>query len=118
MIMFACHKAALEIFDEAGMDRILEKGKLLNEYLHYILGSVNNGLIEVVTPSTKNDKGNQVSMLMLKDGKRIFDELFVNGIFSDWREPNVIRIAPVPLYNTFSEVWHFGNILEKIIANN
>ena len=117
MIMFACHKAALEIFDEAGMDRILEKGKLLNEYLHYKLGSVNNGLIEVITPSTENDKGNQVSMLMLKDGKRVFDELFVNGIFSDWREPNVIRIAPVPLYNTFSEVWRFGNVLEKIIAN-
>jgi kynureninase len=51
-------------------------------------------------------------MLMLKNGKQIFDVLTKNGVFADWREPGVIRVAPVPLYNTFEEIWRFGKILE------
>jgi kynureninase len=56
-------------------------------------------------------------MLMLKNGKKVFDKLSANGIFADWREPDVIRIAPVPLYNTFEEVWTFGDTLQKILSS-
>ncbi|MEI2711588.1 MAG: hypothetical protein V9E96_21630 [Chitinophagaceae bacterium] len=61
------------------------------------------------------EHGCQVSMLMLKNGKQIFDELMKQGVIADWREPNVIRVAPVPLYNSFEDVWIFGNIITKIL---
>ena len=61
------------------------------------------------------EKGCQVSILMLKEGKKIFDQLTDSGVMADWREPDVIRVAPVPLYNTFEEVWQFAQILKKAI---
>lgn len=117
LILFACHKAALKIFEEAGLEKIFRKGRQLSSYLLFLLNEINHNskdkLIEILTPQTETGKGCQVSMLMLKDGKKIFDELASQGIFADWREPNVIRIAPVPLYNSFKEVWKFGDILRK-----
>jgi kynureninase len=68
-------------------------------------------MIRVLTPKT--NKGCQVSLLMLQNGKEVFDYLSDRGVFADWREPDVIRIAPVPLYNTFEEVWHFSQLLHK-----
>ena len=67
--------------------------------------------IKVITP--KDDKGCQVSMLIQNEGKRVFKHLADNGVFADWREPDVIRMAPVPLYNTFSEVWQTAQILKE-----
>ena len=114
-LLFASHLAALEIFEEAGMDNIVQKGKMLNEYLFYILNDVNKNasekLIEILTPLQEKEKGNQVSMFMLRNGKEIFDRLRKNGIFADWREPDVIRVGPAPLYNTFEEVWKFGQAM-------
>jgi kynureninase len=52
---------------------------------------------------------------MLRDGKKTYDELTKAGVMVDWREPDVIRLAPVPLYNSFSEVWEFANILQQIL---
>jgi len=52
---------------------------------------------------------------MHKNGKKIFNALSAEGVIADWREPNVIRVAPVPLYNTYEDVWHFGNIIENIL---
>ena len=69
--------------------------------------------IEILTPQKKSERGCQVSMLMLKNGKSIFEKLSDQGVFADWREPNVIRIAPVPLYNRFEEVWKFGEIVRS-----
>jgi len=71
-------------------------------------------VIEVITPADEADRGCQVSMLMLKRGKEIFNELTNLGVVADWREPNVIRVAPVPLYNSFEDVWRFGNIIQSI----
>jgi kynureninase len=72
-------------------------------------------LIEFITPRHEAQRGCQVSMLMLQHGKKVFDELAQAGVIVDWREPNVIRLAPVPLYNTFEEVWQFTNILQQIL---
>jgi kynureninase len=120
-VLFAAHKAALEIFDEAGLEQIHAKRKMLSDYLLFILNSCNSRskekMIEVITPRQESERGCQVSMLMLKNGKKVFDKLSANGIFADWREPDVIRIAPVPLYNTFEEVWTFGDTLQKILSS-
>ncbi|MGF2411214.1 MAG: kynureninase, partial [Ferruginibacter sp.] len=67
------------------------------------------------TPRNAHEKGYQVSMLMLEKGKEVFDALKQHGVLADWREPNVIRVAPVPLYNTFTDVFTFGQIVKTIL---
>jgi kynureninase len=119
VLSMAAHKASLDVFEEAGMENLFAKGKLLSNYLHFILNDINSKLhqyvIEIITPKNEEERGCQVSMFMLKDGKRIFDELTKHGVVADWREPNVIRVAPVPLYNSFEDVWKFGNTIEMIL---
>ena len=121
VLSMAAHKASLDIFDEAGLDQLIIKAKSLSGYLHFILAEINRkqkeNLVEVITPQNEEERGCQVSMLMLKKGKDIFDELNRQGVSVDWREPNVIRVAPVPLYNTFEDVWKFGNIIESILKS-
>ena len=117
VIKMAAHKAALDIFEEAGMQNIINKGQLLSSYLYFILEQINaksaTALIDIITPA--NAKGCQISMLINKNGKEIFEALKAHGILSDWREPNVIRVAPVPLYNSFTDVYNFGEILGKLV---
>lgn len=119
ILAMAAHKASLDIFDEAGMERLYEKGRLLSGFLHYLLNQINfehpEKVIEVITPFDENQRGCQVSMLMLKKGKDIFDELMRQGVYVDWREPNVIRVAPVPLYNSFEDVWKFATIVRSLL---
>ena len=119
ILSMAAHKASLDIFAEAGMDRILHKGKQLNAYLQYILDDINahqsEKVIDIITPRAEGMRGCQVSMLMLKDGKEIFQELGKKSVIADWREPNVIRVAPVPLYNRFEDVYRFGEILADML---
>lgn len=118
ILSMAAHKAALDIFEEAGMPVLLEKSKLLTGYLLYLLQEINAGaneqLIEVITPADAH--GCQVSMLMHRKGKEIFEALKQQGVIADWREPNVIRVAPVPLYNRFTDVFTFGQIIRQIIS--
>lgn len=120
MILFACHEASLEIFKEAGLERLYNKGRMLSDYLLFLLNEIENGskdkLIKILTPQEEGEKGCQVSIFMLKEGKRIFEELSKQGVFADWREPNVIRLAPVPLYNTFEEVRKFSEIVRKVLG--
>ncbi len=120
VLSMAAHKAALDIFEEAGIDQLHKKRKELSGYLHYILNDINSRqpakIIEVITPAGENERGCQVSMRMLKKGREIFDELIQQGVIADWREPNVIRVAPVPLYNTFEDVWRFGEIITQLIS--
>ena len=118
ILSMAAHKASLDIFDEAGFENLIAKGQALSEYLLFILDDINqqqqHKVIQVITPRMANEKGCQVSMLMLEKGREIFDALVKEGVIPDWREPNVIRVAPVPLYNSFEDVWRFGNIIEQI----
>ncbi len=122
VLSMAAHKAAVDIFDEAGMDALAEKGRSLSGYLLFILDEINASLdekmIEVITPRNDEERGCQVSMLMLKKGKEVFEALKQNGVLADWREPNVIRVAPVPLYNSFEDVYTFGLIIKKCLAGN
>ena len=117
ILSMAAHKASLDIFEDAGIENLVAKGKQLSDYLFFIIEELNSTLtkkaIEIITP--KNEKGCQVSMLMLQKGKEVFEALKQNGVLADWRDPNVIRIAPVPLYNTFKEIYHFGEIVKRIL---
>ncbi len=118
LLLQASHKAALDIIEEAEWGQIQEKRKLLNAWLWFLLDDLQTqvaGNIEIITPRAEREKGCQVSIHMLKNGKAVFDALSKAGIMVDWREPNVIRLAPVPLYNTFEEVWQFNNILRQIL---
>ena len=122
ILSMAAHKASLDIFEDAGMDNLVTKGQQLSNYLVFILDDINAAstekLIEVITPRHENEKGCQVSMLMLKKGKEVFEALKQHGVLADWREPNVIRVAPVPLYNTFRDVFTFGQIVKAIFNTN
>ena len=119
ILLYASHKAALQIFEEAGWDNLRAKQKKMNNYLWFVLGELNRSsdkeVIEFITPNNNGEISCQVSMLMLRRGREIFEELGRQGVMVDWRQPNVIRIAPVPLYNTFEEVWRFGNIIRSIL---
>ena len=119
LFLYAAHRAALEVFEEAGWEKILTKQKLLTGYLWYLLDEINSSsgknVIEFITPRNEKERGCQVSMLMLQNGKEIYNGLMKQGIFTDWREPNVIRLAPVPLYNSFEEVWRFADFLNSLI---
>ena len=105
--------------EEAGWENLRQKQTAMNDYLWFVLGDVNRSaqqeVIKFITPMDQDETSCQVSMLTLKRGKEIFEELGRQGVMVDWREPNVIRIAPVPLYNTFEDVWRFGNILRSIL---
>lgn len=119
VLAMAAHKAALDIFDEAGIDNLHKKREQLSGYLHYILNDINGRqaekVIEIITPANDKERGCQLSMLMLQRGKEIFNELSKQGVMADWREPAVIRVAPVPLYNSFEDIWQFGNIIGSIV---
>ena len=119
VLLMAAHKASLDIFEAAGMDRLHTKRKQLAAYLHFILHDINDRqpekVIEIITPADEKERGCQVSMLMLQRGKEIFDVLTKQGVVADWREPNVIRVAPVPLYNSFEDIYRFGEIIRSIL---
>ena len=119
LFLYAAHRASLEIAEKAGWENINQKRKLLTAYLWFVLDNVNqsqkNPIIEFITPRNENEHGCQVSMNMLQRGKGIYNTLMEKGFFVDWREPSVIRLAPVPLYNTFEEVWKFGEALKNIL---
>ena len=119
VLAMAAHKASLDVFEEAGIEKLHAKRKMLSDYLLFIIDDCNSKnperIMEVITPRNENERGCQVSMLMLKNGKQIFDELTRHGVLADWREPNVIRVAPVPLYNSFEDVFRFGEIMRTTI---
>jgi len=116
----AAHNASLDIFMEAGMNRIGEKRDVLTAYLEYIIDDISERnkdkcRFEIITPRDKAKRGAQLSILAHGQGKALFDQLSDEGVVADWREPNVIRVAPAPLYNSFEDVYYFGQILEAAI---
>jgi kynureninase len=114
VLLYAGHYSSLQLFEQAGMTALYQKGQQLSDYLLFLLQEMNTNsnqpIVQVLTP--KESKGCQVSMLMLRNGRAVFDALTDAGVFADWREPNVIRVAAVPMYNTFEEVWQFARIMK------
>lgn len=109
------HLASLHMFYEAGIENLRKKSIQLTGYLEYLLDE--NELIRknirMLTPANPEERGCQLSLFLPNHGKEIFDYLIKNGVVLDWREPNVIRVAPTPMYNTFKEVFSFSSILSN-----
>lgn len=121
---FAAHKASLDIFDRAGMDNLRVKSLLLTAYLEFLLQQIgpSGDHFRIITPKDPESRGCQLSLLTDRKGKAVFEHLTAEGILADWREDNllagekgggVIRFAPVPLYNSFEDVWRLGQAVGK-----
>jgi kynureninase len=122
ILQFAALEASLAVFEEAGFENVYAKGVTMSNYLLELLNDLNlrltNSPIEILTPLEPGRHGCQVSMLMREHGPEVFEALSKNEIFADWREPNVIRIAPVPLYNRYQEIWRFVQAMDRVLAQN
>jgi kynureninase len=110
--------ASLEIFEKAGIKNLRTKSILLTGYLEYLLKSISSysNHFKIITPQVVNERGCQLSLGMIKNGRKVFNQLTKAGVIADWREPDVIRVAPVPMYNTFEDVFRFYEIFDQAIA--
>ncbi|MCS6905371.1 MAG: kynureninase [Bacteroidia bacterium] len=111
ILPLACLKASLAIFDRIGMQALRTKSILLTGYLIFLLEKLPG--IQIITPYNSEQRGAQVSIHIRRDGKQLFDYLYQKGVICDWREPDSIRIAPTPLYNSYQDVFEFYTILEE-----
>jgi kynureninase len=111
ILPLASLKASLDIFDEVGMNALREKSEKLTGYMEFLIEQRKDSNIEIITPKDKNQRGCQLSLRIKSGGKQLHQKLLDNGVICDWREPDVIRVAPVPLYNTFVDVYNFVEIL-------
>lgn len=123
IMLLTLHKAALDVFEEAGgLAPLRTKADLLTGFLEFVINGVNakrgEELFKIITPKNKNERGSQLSIVCKRDAKKIFNYLTKNGVIGDWREPNVIRLSPVPLYNTFEQVFEVGRILAAALEEN
>lgn len=117
VIATAAHLASLSVFEETSMQALRNKSIQLTGYLEYLILELNKTekIFEIITPSNPEERGCQLSLFTLKYGKALFDELMKRGVVGDWREPDVIRLAPVPMYNTFEEQFRLSEILKESI---
>ncbi len=120
MLAFAPHWVSLEVVERAGVERMFTKSKLLTAYLEYLLHQLNakGAALHIITPSEPTARGSQLSIYFERDGQALFDYISEHGVICDWREDNlslsgggVIRVAPVPLYNSFQEVFDFIELI-------
>jgi kynureninase len=116
ILPLAAMRASLEIFDAAGMDKLLAKSKLLTGYLEFLLDELGADKVRQITPRQTAERGCQLSIQVRNADKSLFEKITEDGVIADWREPDVIRVAPVPLYNQFEEVFRFAEILKKRIG--
>lgn len=113
VLAVAPYLASLEMFEEVGMKALIEKRNKIVAYLEFILREIDavvDSSFEIITPK---DRGCQLSVFLHGQGKPLFDYLMKNGVITDWREPNVIRLAPAPFYCSFEDMYRFGQILKK-----
>jgi kynureninase len=117
----ALHKASLDIFEKAGgLQPLRTKSELLTGYLEYLINEVNKAsgedVYRIITPTDPAARGCQLSVVCKRNAKAIFTYLADNGVIGDWREPDVIRLSPVPLYNTFSDIFKAAEQLTKALT--
>jgi kynureninase len=115
IFQLAALKASLDIFEEAGMKNLIEKSRRLTAYLEFLLGEIRDERIVVITPANSAERGCQLSIRVKDADKSLFQSLSKKGVVADWREPDVIRVAPVPLYNSFGDVFRFAEILKDCL---
>ncbi len=115
ILSMAAIRASLDIFEEAGFDNLRKKSIKLTGYLEYLLDEISDPNLQIITPRNPEERGCQLSIQLKNADKGIFDKLTTSGVISDWREPDVIRIAPTPLYNNFEDVYLFVEKLKSLL---
>ena len=115
ILSMAAIKASLDIFNEVGIKRLVEKSNDLTSYFEFLIDRLNNKNIKIITPKNPNERGCQLSIQVRNADKTLHQRLTKSGIICDWREPDVIRCAPVPLYNSYQDVYHMVERLKAIL---
>jgi kynureninase len=119
ILSLAPYLASVDMFAEVGMTKLITKRNLITSYLEFILKEIDNELegadFEIITPSNQEERGCQLSVYLHGQGRELFERLMKNGVITDWREPNVIRLAPAPFYCSFEDMYEFGQILKQLI---
>ncbi len=113
VLSMAALRASLEIFEEVGMTALIEKSRILTGYLEYLIEELKSDRIQIITPKKADARGAQLSIRVINSDKSLFKAISDKGVIADWREPDVIRIAPTPMYNNFSDVFRFVQILRE-----
>ena len=115
ILSMAAIKASLDIFEKVGMDVLVKKSKKLTGFFEYLVNEIASDTIEIITPTNPNERGCQLSFQVKNADKNLHKKLTENNIITDWREPDVIRCAPVPMYTSFEDVYHMVTILESLL---
>ncbi|WP_371188267.1 kynureninase [Thalassotalea maritima] len=117
----AALKASLDMFADVGMAKLRSKSLKLTSYLEFVFNDVvsqfDNVQLEIITPTNANQRGCQLSVKLLGTDKAFFDALTDSGVIADFREPDVVRLSPAPLYNSFSDIYHFGQVLHQLLEH-
>jgi kynureninase len=116
ILQMAALRASLEIFEEAGMAALRAKSERLTGYLEFLIDRIADDRISVVTPDDPAQRGCQLSIRVKEADRRLFNAICENGVSADWREPDVMRVAPVPLYNSYTDVFRFSQALERALS--
>ncbi|WP_028283739.1 kynureninase [Olleya marilimosa] len=115
ILSMAAIRASLDVIKEAGFDKLCEKSKVLTGYFEFLINQLNNKDIKIITPSDPNQRGCQLSIQVKNADKSLYDKLTNAGVITDWREPDVIRCAPIPLYNSFQDVYNMVERLKQLL---
>ena len=115
ILSMAAIKASLDMFNEVGIEKLNVKSKKLTGYFEFLINELNNKDIKIITPSNPKERGCQLSIQVLNADKKLHDRLMDDEVISDWREPDVIRCAPVPMYNSFEDVYKMVEKLKQIL---
>ncbi len=115
ILSMAAIKASLDIFEKVGMDALVKKSKKLTGFFEYLVNEIASDTIKIITPTNPNERGCQLSLQVKNADKNLHKKLTENNIITDWREPDVIRCAPVPMYTSFEDVYHMVTILESLL---
>jgi len=108
-------RSSLDVFAEAGFENLRKKSLQLTNYLENLIHKLDTDRIKIITPDRPEDRGCQLSLAVRDADKSLFDKLTENGVIADWREPDVIRIAPVPIYNSYEDCWRFVDLLKRFL---
>lgn len=121
VLAMAPYLASLQLFDQVGMDVLVTKRNQIVAYLAFIIQTIAqevNGNFEIITPLNQQERGTQLSVFLHGEGKALFHYLMEQGVIVDWREPNVIRLAPAPFYCSYEDMYRFGQILKKGVLHH
>jgi kynureninase len=116
ILQMAALRASLEIFDETGMSALRAKSEKLTAYLETLIDGIGDERISIITPREPAERGCQLSIRVTD--RNLFDRVVARGVYADWREPDVIRVAPAPLYNSFEDVFRFASVLSDCLGES